>query len=83
MEIDVIVWNKHKIWWLNPVNWTPISILILGFPTAIQIYTNNKTGTQTLSYSKIVSTITKMNDNINKDSELIGSVNICSFLNSR
>ena len=50
-----------------------IPTLLIGSPTAIHIYRNNKISAQIHFYS-----ITKMNDNINMDSTIAGLANVPS-----
>jgi len=55
-----------------------LSLLRTGFPTEIHIWTNEKKKEQTGFHSKRPHTITKMNDDINMNSAIAGSINECS-----
>jgi len=79
LEIQVWAWVRHtNVVGVKPINGiTTIPLLVIGSPTVIQIHvsTNDKKAVQIHFHSKRPHTITRMNDNINMDSIIAGSMN--------
>ena len=80
MEIHVLAWDRHNnVGVLNQIMGSHPSLYwIIGFPATIQILKKEKEKKNLHKFASIQKNHTKMNDNINMDSTIVGSVNVRS-----